>query len=165
MAIVTTGETVGRVAVVTGGSSGIGEAVARELYARGDRVAIVSRDARRGEEVARALGPRAVHLAADLTAPEQIRALPERVERALGRVSVLVNNAGIYRQGDAATTSEETWQEIMRREPGRPFPAGEGVPPAPRPPPPAGARWSTSPRRPACAPSGTSSPTTSPRRR
>lgn len=103
----------GRVVVVTGGSSGIGEGIVRELAARRARVAIVSTGADRGPALARELGTGAVHLTADLTSPEAIRALPRRVEEALGTAEVLVNNAGIYRQGDVTTTGDDEWRTIM----------------------------------------------------
>ncbi len=100
--------------VVTGGSSGIGEAVVREFAARGAAVAIVSDQEERGSAIARELGQRVVHLTADLASLESIRGLPSRVEEALGNTAdVLVNNAGIYRQGDAGTTGEEEWRLVL----------------------------------------------------
>ncbi len=103
----------GRVVVVTGGSSGIGEGIVRELAARRARVVIASTSADRGPALARELGAGAVHLTADLTSAEAIRMLPRRVEEALGTAEVLVNNAGIYRQGDVTTTGEDEWRAIM----------------------------------------------------
>ncbi|HYD40020.1 MAG TPA: SDR family NAD(P)-dependent oxidoreductase [Anaeromyxobacter sp.] len=103
----------GRVVVVTGGSSGIGEGIVRAFAARGARVAIVSTGADRGAALARELGSGVVHLAAELASPEAIRALPARVEEALGLADVVVNNAGIYRQGDVRTTSEDEWRAVL----------------------------------------------------
>ncbi|MCI0464256.1 MAG: SDR family oxidoreductase [Gemmataceae bacterium] len=83
----------GKVAVVTGGGQGIGEAICRRLAAAGARVASFDRDAARSQQVARAVN--GLGLAGDVTSEEDIaRALVE-VERTLGPVAILVNNAGI----------------------------------------------------------------------
>lgn len=83
----------GRVAVVTGGGQGIGEAICLRLAAAGARVASLDRDATRSQQVGRAVN--GLGLAGDVTSEEDIaRALVE-VERTLGPVDILVNNAGI----------------------------------------------------------------------
>jgi NAD(P)-dependent dehydrogenase (short-subunit alcohol dehydrogenase family) len=108
----------GRVVLVTGGSRGIGRAVAREFAARGATVAVQFRADRAAAEVTVAsLGGAGGHLAlqADLADPEQARALVGRVVDGLGRVDVLVNNAGIYEEHPVLETGYEDWLEIWRR--------------------------------------------------
>jgi NAD(P)-dependent dehydrogenase (short-subunit alcohol dehydrogenase family) len=85
----------GRVVVVTGGGRGIGRAIAVALAARGCRVAIGDLDAHSAREAAEALGGDAVGLALDVTDRPAFTLFLDEVERRLGPVDVLVNNAGI----------------------------------------------------------------------
>jgi 3-oxoacyl-[acyl-carrier protein] reductase len=107
----------GTVVLVTGGSRGIGRAVAEEFAARGATVAVQFRADRRAAEATLAGLPGGGHLAlqADVADPGQARSLVERVVGQLGRVDVLVNNAGIYEQHPVLVTSYEDWQRIWRR--------------------------------------------------
>jgi NADP-dependent 3-hydroxy acid dehydrogenase YdfG len=87
----------GRVAVVTGASSGIGEATARELSAAGAAVALLARRTERIEALAgelRDAGGTALAVAADVTDEGSLRAAADRIASELGRVDLLVNNAG-----------------------------------------------------------------------
>jgi NADP-dependent 3-hydroxy acid dehydrogenase YdfG len=92
-------DTTGRVAVITGASSGIGEATARALAAGGYRVALLARRLDRIETLADELGDGAVAIKADVTDRDSILAAAERVKAELGRVDVLVNNAGVMLLG------------------------------------------------------------------
>jgi NAD(P)-dependent dehydrogenase (short-subunit alcohol dehydrogenase family) len=105
------------VALVTGGNRGIGRAVASELAAGGAVVAVHYRaDRRAAEDTLAALGPgRHLTAQADLGDPAQARALVGRVVDELGRVDVLVNNAGIYEDQPILETGDEDWQRIWRR--------------------------------------------------
>ena len=85
----------GRVAVITGASSGIGEATARALAADGHRVALLARRADRVEALAEELGEGALAIEADVTDRDSIAAAAERVRSELGGTDVLVNNAGV----------------------------------------------------------------------
>jgi NADP-dependent 3-hydroxy acid dehydrogenase YdfG len=87
----------GATAVVTGGSRGIGPHIAAALTEHGVRVALIARSRRELEAVARDMrhaGHHAIAVAADVTSHEERRAIVETVERELGPIDVLVNNAG-----------------------------------------------------------------------
>lgn len=91
----TTESNVGRVAVITGASSGIGEATARRLVADGHRVALLARRADRLEALAAELGANAIAIAADVTDRDSIVAAAERVRDELANADILINNAGV----------------------------------------------------------------------
>jgi NAD(P)-dependent dehydrogenase (short-subunit alcohol dehydrogenase family) len=82
-----------RVAVVTGGSEGIGYDFCRSLCEVGCEVYFCSRNAEKGQLAAKALGRRAHYYQADLTAPDQIKAFAAYVRELAGRIDYLVNNA------------------------------------------------------------------------
>jgi short-subunit dehydrogenase len=83
----------GSVIIVTGASSGIGEATARLAHARGMKVALAARRAALLSELAASL-PGSIAIPTDVTSPADVRALVDRVLAEFGRVDVLVNNAG-----------------------------------------------------------------------
>src|SRR5262249_49138691 len=88
----------GRTAVVTGAASEIGAAIAEEFAANGVKVALLARRADRVTELAdkiKANGGQAVGVAADVTSQESVDAAVEAVHAAIGRVDLLVNNAGV----------------------------------------------------------------------
>ncbi len=107
----------GQVALVTGGSGGIGRAICHELASRGARVWV---HYHRGEEKAAATldgldgGPHA-SVGADLRDPEAVRAAIDRVAGESGRLDVLVNNAGIYEPHPPARVDYRSWQEHWQR--------------------------------------------------
>ena len=88
-------QSTGRVAVITGASSGIGEATARVLAASGFRVALLARRADRIQALASELGHGAIAIRADVTDRDSLIAAAGRVQAELGGADVLVNNAGI----------------------------------------------------------------------
>jgi NADP-dependent 3-hydroxy acid dehydrogenase YdfG len=85
----------GRVAVITGASSGIGEATARALAATGHRLALLARRADRIEALASELGSGAIAINADMTDRDALAAAADRVRSELGGADILVNNAGV----------------------------------------------------------------------
>ncbi|QIG43792.1 SDR family oxidoreductase [Nocardioides anomalus] len=107
----------GRTALVTGATSNIGRAIALAYGAAGAHVAVSGRDPERGAAViaqVRAAGGRADFVPADLDgSPGRSRALADAAVAALGRVDVLVNNAGVYPAGTTLTTDEETFDRIF----------------------------------------------------
>jgi 3-oxoacyl-[acyl-carrier protein] reductase len=106
----------GMMVLVTGGSRGIGRAVAEQFAAQGATVAVQFRAARQAADDTVAALPGGGHLAlqADLADPVQARSLAERVLGRLGRIDVLVNNAGIYREHPILATTYEEWGRIWR---------------------------------------------------
>jgi 2-dehydro-3-deoxy-D-gluconate 5-dehydrogenase len=104
----------GRVALVTGANSGIGQAIAVALAAAGADVAIVGRSP--GDETGgrvQAAGRRFLPIAADLGSTAACQDIVDRVSRGLGGIDILVNNAGTIRRGDALEFSEADWDEVM----------------------------------------------------
>jgi 3-oxoacyl-[acyl-carrier protein] reductase len=97
---------------VTGGSRGIGAAIARAFAAAGDRVAIHYRDARAAAEAVRdsLAGDGHVIASADLADAGAVRAMVEAAAAGLGGLDVLVNNAGIYLANPVLGASYEEWQ-------------------------------------------------------
>jgi NADP-dependent 3-hydroxy acid dehydrogenase YdfG len=93
--MMSTNRNTGRVAVITGASSGIGEATARALAADGHRVALLARRADRIHALADELGNGAIAVAADVTDRDSIVAAAERVQQELGGADILINNAGV----------------------------------------------------------------------
>jgi 3-oxoacyl-[acyl-carrier protein] reductase len=98
----------GRRGLVTGGSKGLGEAIARELVSEGARVAICSRNQQEVTATAEEVGAEYAQVA-DVTDPEQVRDLIARTARALGGIDFLVNNAGGAHPGTFETLSDEDW--------------------------------------------------------
>ncbi|MBX3186827.1 MAG: SDR family NAD(P)-dependent oxidoreductase [Labilithrix sp.] len=90
----------GKVALVTGASSGIGLAFARLWVGRGGRVALVARTASTLDEAARELGPAARAFPLDVQDLDALEALPARVAESFGTLDVIVNNAGMNRRGE-----------------------------------------------------------------
>ena len=90
-----TSQNTSRVAVITGASSGIGEATARALAADGHRLALLARRADRIQALATELGDHAIAIEADVTDRDSITAAAARVKTELGSADILVNNAGV----------------------------------------------------------------------
>ncbi len=107
----------GKVAAVTGGANGLGEAIALRLGEEGAAVALLDRDEQRGREVAAQLqerGIRALFATADVTSEDQVRAALDQAAKELGGLHVLVNNAGI--EGANQPTHElplQEWERVM----------------------------------------------------
>jgi NADP-dependent 3-hydroxy acid dehydrogenase YdfG len=102
----------GTVALVTGASSGIGEATARRLVEEGASVALVARRRERLEKLAGSL-TRAFVVEADITDREQARDAVQRTVTEMGRLDVLVNNAGLALIGPIADAPEEEWDRML----------------------------------------------------
>ena len=106
----------GRVALVTGASSGLGEHFARVLAAEGAHLAIAARRTDRLDALAadlRATGVTILPVPLDVTSTEAIRAAAAFIERQLGPIEILVNNAGISRQARLETIEEDDYDAVL----------------------------------------------------
>jgi 3-oxoacyl-[acyl-carrier protein] reductase len=109
-------ELAGQVAFVTGGASGIGLAVARALAARGAEVAIFNRNRERARTAVEALegaGLKARAFEADVASSASVDAAFAAALEALGRADVLVNNAGVTRDGLFVRMTDAHWEEVL----------------------------------------------------
>jgi len=106
----------GRVTLVTGAGRGIGKTVARLLAEQGMIVGVNDYNFASAEEVVQELtasGLRALALAGDVSNKTQVQAMVDRVERELGPIWLLVNNAGVYNAAPTAELSEEAWDRAF----------------------------------------------------
>ena len=102
-----------RVAVVTGGSRGIGLAIAQALAGAGAKVAVLARDGARAQQAAQELGGGAQGFACDVSDAAQAETTLGAVDKALGPVDILVNNAGITRDNLLFRIAEDDWDQVL----------------------------------------------------
>jgi 3-oxoacyl-[acyl-carrier protein] reductase len=102
-----------KVAVVTGGSRGIGQAAAAALHGAGATVAILGRDAARATAAAQALGGTARSYRCDVSQATDVETTVAAIEADLGRIDVLVNNAGITRDNLVFRIGDADWDDVL----------------------------------------------------
>src|SRR3982750_4309982 len=102
----------GTVALVTGASSGIGEATARALAELGAAVALVARRKERLEKLASEISTRTLVLETDVTQRDQAFAAVERTVAELGRLDTVINNAGVMLLGPIVDAPVEEWDRM-----------------------------------------------------
>lgn len=104
----------GKTAVVTGASTGLGEAMTLGLAEAGADLLLVDHSERSGTaEKVRAMGRRAETFAADLSDMNAIQAVVQKAVESFGKVDILVNNAGIIRRSPALEFTEKDWDDVM----------------------------------------------------
>jgi 3-oxoacyl-[acyl-carrier protein] reductase len=108
--ITTPADFTGRVAIVTGAARGLGRAAAERLYERGASVAVNVRDRERAEELAAALGDRALAVPGDIAAPTVPDDIVRRTLDRFGRVDILVNNAALARSTRFPDLTADEWR-------------------------------------------------------
>jgi NAD(P)-dependent dehydrogenase (short-subunit alcohol dehydrogenase family) len=110
------GRVEGRVAIVTGGATGIGLGISKLLAREGGRVVIANRSSESGQRAVRGIreeGGTAVHCRADVSNERDCAALVDRAVGEFGALDILVNNAGIFPRATLEQTSEALWDEVM----------------------------------------------------
>jgi NAD(P)-dependent dehydrogenase (short-subunit alcohol dehydrogenase family) len=106
----------GKVAIVTGSSTGIGRATAFLFAKEGAKVVVVARSEQRGEESAQRIrdsGGDAVYIRADVSSSSDVRNLVDSTIKKYGKIDVLFNNAGIVVVNSLIETTEQEWDEII----------------------------------------------------
>lgn len=103
----------GKRAIVTGGGSGIGKAIAAALAREGAHVVICGRDARKLELAAAEIGPQCLAVAADISHADDTNRLVEQAVQEFKRLDILVNNAGVLLAGTAESLTSEQWEQTF----------------------------------------------------
>ncbi len=103
----------GKVAVVTGGNSGIGLATAKRLQEEGARVAIVGRSKKTLDEAVKTIGNGVVAVQADVSVAKDLDRLYATVSQKFGKIDILFANAGIYKFAPLAATSQDLYDELF----------------------------------------------------
>ncbi|MBV9392329.1 MAG: L-iditol 2-dehydrogenase [Verrucomicrobia bacterium] len=102
-----------KVAIITGGASGIGKAIAERYVTEGARVVIADLNIEPAEEVAKQLGNGAFGLKFDVTSQDSIDRLVDTVAKQAERIDILVNNAGIFAMAPIVEVTREQWQKLF----------------------------------------------------
>lgn len=103
----------GRIALVTGGTRGIGLEICKAFAEAGAKVALCARDAAKADETAKHLGGGARGYACDVSAPSQVEALAKAVEKDFGQIDILVNNAGFTKDNLLFLLTEADWDRVI----------------------------------------------------
>src|SRR5215471_4876649 len=103
----------GKVAVVTGGNSGIGLATARKFAAQGAKVAISGRDRKTLEQAAREIGPNTLAVQADVTDLESLDALFQKVKSRFGNIDALFVNAGVAKFAPIPEVTVQHYDDLL----------------------------------------------------
>ncbi len=103
----------GKVALVTGGTRGIGLEICQAFAAAGAKVALCARDGAKAEETAKQLGGGARGYACDVSIPAQVEAFAKAVGKDFGQIDVLVNNAGFTKDTLLFLMTEADWDSVV----------------------------------------------------
>lgn len=125
-----TGDFAGRVAIVTGAVRGLGRAVAARLHERGASVAVNVRDAKRAEQVARAVGERARAVPGDVAGPDGPESIVKQTLDLFGRIDILINNAALPLTTRFERITADEWRRALETNLTAPFLLMQAVLPA-----------------------------------
>jgi NAD(P)-dependent dehydrogenase (short-subunit alcohol dehydrogenase family) len=103
----------GKVALVTGGNSGIGLATAKRFHEEGARVVITGRNQKTLDDAVKLIGKDVLAVRSDVSKPDDLDKLYTTVSQKLGKIDVLFANAGIYKFAPATATSQELYDELF----------------------------------------------------
>lgn len=105
----------GKVAIITGASSGIGKAIAERFSKEGAIVIIAARsnDGKKVEKQLTSKGKKAMFIKTDVSDAKSVREMTEKTIKTFGRIDILINNAGILLHGDVESTSEQDWDKVV----------------------------------------------------
>lgn len=103
-----------KTAIVTGGASGLGLAIARKFVGSGIKTIVIGRNEQKLKDVSESLGALCIPVAFDLAQLDQIPALIENLEKKHGAVDILVNNAGIHLKKPMLEVTDEEFQKVIK---------------------------------------------------
>ena len=106
-----------KVAIITGASSGIGQATAVLFAKEGSKVVVVDRDSEKGSETVNRIKENngdATLIFSDVSKDSDVQDMVKKTVDQHGRLDILVNNAGIFKEGDAVKATEAGWQDVRQ---------------------------------------------------
>jgi 3-oxoacyl-[acyl-carrier protein] reductase len=120
-------ELAGKTALITGATGGIGSEIARVLYQHGAAVGITGRNKQKLEALGKEFTADSLICPADLSTDEEIKNLVKSVEEQLGPIDILINNAGLTRDGLSLRMSASDWQDVLDVNLTAPFKLAQAV--------------------------------------
>jgi NAD(P)-dependent dehydrogenase (short-subunit alcohol dehydrogenase family) len=118
-----------KVAIVTGGASGIGKAMCKALAAEGANVVVVDLDGQKGKEAAKEIGGTSISLQADVTSSASMNKMAEEIDRQFGRIDILVNNVGVRITKPFLDHTDADWNTMIQTNLTGPFLCSRAVVP------------------------------------
>jgi NAD(P)-dependent dehydrogenase (short-subunit alcohol dehydrogenase family) len=118
-----------KVAIVTGGASGIGKAMCKALAAEGANVVVVDLDGQKGKEAAKEIGGKSISLQADVTSSASMNTMAEEIDRQFGRIDILVNNVGVRITKPFLDHTDADWNTMIQTNLTGPFLCSRAVVP------------------------------------
>ncbi len=118
-----------KVAIVTGGASGIGKAMCKALAAEGANVVVVDLDGQKGKEAAKEIGRKSISLQADVTSSASMNKMAEEIDRQFGRIDILVNNVGVRITKPFLDHTDADWNTMIQTNLTGPFLCSRAVVP------------------------------------
>lgn len=118
-----------KVAIVTGGASGIGKAMCKALAAEGANVVVVDLDGQKGKEAAKEIGGKSISVQADVTSSDSMNKMAEEVDRQFGRIDILINNVGVRITKPFLDHTDADWNTMIQTNLTGPFLCSRAVVP------------------------------------